>query len=250
MHIFVINLLEDTVRRASIEKQLRELGMSYEIFPGLSGKSLSPAEKAQHYYGKWFMRNVGRPAMPGELGCALSHIAIYRIIIERNLPYALILEDDAWLNPNIPYLLQAIEQKHSSEKNDIFLLTWVHAVADVGSEALWSSYRLSEMRIAHYTHGYVVSNAAAGALIQALYPIRDVADCWRRLRRHKIVKILAVYPPCITIDYSYETRTRPELVGYGESSTPIERLTRKLYRGYWRLYDHVLAWLHRVGKSL
>lgn len=248
MHIFVINLPGDTVRKEAIEKQLCELGLSYEFFPAIRGKSLTPVEKSQHYDETWFVRNEGRPALPGELGCALSHLAVYRLIKERNLPHALVLEDDAWLNPNLPQLLQAIEQKYSQGNKEVFLLTWVIAMSGRRSEALWSSYRLAEMQSAYCAHGYVVSNAAAGALAKALYPIRHVADCWGWLQRHGVVNLRAVYPTCITTDLAYETGTTPSLAASVINRTPLKRLARKFYRGYWWLYDQVLAWIHRGGK--
>src|ERR1700676_347715 len=198
MQIFVINLPEDSVRREAVENQLRKLSLSYELFPAISGKSLSFEEREQHYDKTRFIRNEGRPALPGELGCALSHIAIYRLIKANQIAHALILEDDAWLNPNLPHLLQAIAQKYAPEDKNIFLLTWVTKVSMRRFDTLWSSYHVAEVESAVCTHGYVISNAAAEALIQTLYPVHHVADCWTWLRRHRAVNIFAVFPTCIT----------------------------------------------------
>lgn len=247
MHIFVINLPEDVARRNAIEKQLRELELPHEFFPAIRGKLLSPAEKNQHYDATWFNRNEGRPALPGELGCALSHIAVYRLVKARNLSHALVLEDDAWLNPNLPQLLRAIEEQYQSDKPDLFLLTWTIAVTADTSKALWSSYRLAKMKAAYCTHGYVVTNAAAGALISALYPISHLADCWGWLRRHGIVRIRSVYPTCITANLAYETSTTPNLAKSVMVRTQLQRLAHKIYRGYWWTFDQMLAVIHRVG---
>lgn len=248
MHIFVINLPEDLVRRAVIEKQLNELGLTYELFPAIRGKLLSPAEKAQHYDETWYIRHVGRPALPGELGCALSHIAIYRLILERNIPHALILEDDAWLNPNLPQLLQAIEQKYQPGQKNIFLLTWFSAISQKKFETLWSSYHLADIKSASCTHGYVVSNAAADTLIKTLYPVQHVADCWGWLRRHGIVHIRAVFPTCITANLALVSETTAELRGISVQRQPLKQVARKIYRGFWLLFDHMQSLIHRVGK--
>jgi glycosyl transferase family 25 len=112
------------------------------------------------------------------LGCALSHIAIYRLVKERNLSHALILEDDAWLNPNLPQLLKAIAEKYPQEKRRVLLLTSCGAISLRKWEFLWSSYQINKVKSAACTHGYVVTNAAADVLIEALYPVRHVADCW------------------------------------------------------------------------
>ena len=248
MHIFVINLPEDTERQRAIDIQLRGLGLAYELFPAIRGKLLTPAEKAQHYNETWFVRNEGRPALPGELGCALSHIAVYRLIRERNISHALILEDDAWLNPNLPQLLQAIEQRYPPSQKNVFLLTWFSAISTRKFDTLWASYHLADIKSALCTHGYVISNAAADALIKALYPVRHVADCWGWLQRHGIVRIRAVFPTCITADMAFETRTTSELSTASDQRPLSKRLARKIYRGFWWMFDRMLATLHRTGK--
>ncbi|MGK3144289.1 glycosyltransferase family 25 protein [Pantoea sp. C2G6] len=71
-------------------------GLQYEIFPAINGKALTKQEIAQHtqalIYGFW----------PGETGCALSHIAIYRKRLDENIAQAFILEDDALLTAGLP----------------------------------------------------------------------------------------------------------------------------------------------------
>lgn len=247
MHIFVINLRESIARRDAIERQLRGLGLSYELFPAITGNGLSLTEKAQHYDETWFVRNEGRPAQPGELGCALSHIAVYRLILERNLPHALILEDDAWLNPNLPELLEAIAQKYAQEERNIILLTWYRALSLRKVESLWLSYHVAEARSAVCAHGYVVTNAAACALVEVLYPIRHLADCWAWLRRHHIVSVWAVFPTCITADLSYQSSIREPCTNHRQRSL-MERLIRRVYRGFWSFYDYVLAMIRRVER--
>lgn len=108
MHIFIINLKEDYERRKAIEAQLDHLGLAYEIFSAVRGRDLSPEERASSLDETGHLRNEGRLPTPGELGCALSHIGIYRLIQERGISHALVLEDDAWLNPNLPQLLAAV----------------------------------------------------------------------------------------------------------------------------------------------
>ena len=146
VHIFVINLPEDKERRHAIEGQLGRLGLSYEVLPAIRGAQLTPDERRRQYDEKWFVRNEGRPALPGELGCALSHLAAYRLVVERKIPYALILEDDAWLNPNLPQLLQAIEKKYLPTEKNVFLLTWISAMSGRNHGELWSSYHVAEMK--------------------------------------------------------------------------------------------------------
>ena len=247
MKIFVISLLEDLERRRSIDGQLGRLQLPYETLPAVRGADLSPEEKRRHYDEKWFVRYQGRPAMPGELGCALSHLMAYRLVLERALPHALILEDDAWLNPNLPQLLQAIERDYLATDRSVCLLTWASAGSHRSRSPLWASYDVADLKSAMCAHGYVVSNSAARVLVETLYPVRHLADCWDWLRRHRIVNIRAIFPPCITADLSYETRTTGELGQVLAQRSRLRRLGHKVHRAFWRVADHLLATAARVG---
>ncbi len=249
MQIFIINLAEDAERRRAIEGQLRHLGLPYEVLRAVKGKQLSTEDRRKNYDEAWFVRNEGRSALPGELGCALSHIEAYHLIVTRKIPYALILEDDAWLSPNLPQLLNAIEMQYAPSEEDVFLLTWFNSIGPRKLGRLWSSYHVAEVKSAYCAHGYVVSNAAAEALTKALHPVRHVADCWNWLRRHRVVRVLAVVPTCITADLSYGTRTSGELARTVAGHSQFELLRHKLHRVIWRLVDHGSAVISRLGKA-
>ncbi len=246
MHTFVINLPDDFARREAVANQLRKLGLSYELFPAIRGESLSSEERKQHYDERWFIRNEGRPALAGELGCALSHIAIYRRMREQSITHALILEDDAWLNPNLPQLLQVIAQRYAPEERNVFLLTWVAELSMRNVDTLWSSYHLGKVKSAVCTHGYVISHAAAEALVEALDPVRHVADCWSWLRRHRIVNIYAVFPTCITADLSYESGTTIELRADRPKRPFSKQVMHTAYRAFWWATDHLVAMIQRI----
>ena len=63
---------------------------------GWIGRSVQSNEVEQHY---------GRNVTKGEIGCTLSHLAVYRQIVEeQNVTendYALVCEDDALFNANL-----------------------------------------------------------------------------------------------------------------------------------------------------
>ena len=76
MKVFVINLDKDKDRMASIDAQLKGLGVQYERISGVYAKNLPGQER------KCFVNNfrwwcaVGRPISPAEIGCAMSHYGI------------------------------------------------------------------------------------------------------------------------------------------------------------------------------
>lgn len=247
MHIFVINLPESSIRRAAIERQLVDLGLSFEVFPAIRGASLSNAEKSAVYDSKWFHRYQGRNIRPGELGCSLSHIAIYRMIVDKAIPHALVLEDDAWLNPNLPMLLRAIEEIYDSRDRNVFLLTWASSVYSSKLRNLWSSYHVAEVKSAVCTHGYVISISAARALLEALYPVAHIADAWNWIQRHGFVRVLAVIPTCITADLLFGSDIYTDRNSVKSSNSFLGMVLHKVYRGIWQVLDLIRAGFRRTG---
>jgi glycosyl transferase, family 25 len=92
--IFVINLDRDVVRLTNIGSALAKLGRSYERVRAIDAKSrislLRRVVKRPMHSSR-----AGKPLMPGEVGCALSHVSALKRVIRRRLPLAVILEDDA-----------------------------------------------------------------------------------------------------------------------------------------------------------
>jgi glycosyl transferase, family 25 len=247
MRIFVINLVGNVDRRNSIVGQLDRLGLEYDVVPAVSGKELSAEELACHYDDKRFKRSEGRRAAPGEIGCALSHIGVYRRIVNEDIPRALILEDDAWLNPNLPMILEAMSDNVEPSEAQVFLLTWFVSLSRVPRIKLWSSYELGHVKKAYCSHGYVVTQSAARRLTDVLYPVKRVADCWDWLIQHRIVEVLAICPTCVTADLRFESAIAPDV---GDAKTSVlASLRYKLGRLFWKSTDYLISLSARVRRT-
>ena len=92
--VFVINLDKSTDRMVKISKRLSELGIAFERISAVYGADLSQEEIDKYYCPELNKKNYRRPLGLGEIGCYLSHIKVWEIIVERKIPCALILEDD------------------------------------------------------------------------------------------------------------------------------------------------------------
>lgn len=247
MKIFVINLPENSARLEAMNRQLQSMDLAYEILPAVRGKSLTPEERRRDYDEKRCFHTFGQQLGAGLLGCALSHIAIYRKVVEENILHALVLEDDAWLNPNLPQLLNAIEKQFSADQSSIILLSWAISVKQP-YRRLWAGYGLQPVRSAQCTHAYVVTRAAGKALLEALYPVHAVPDCWDWIIKHGVAEVLAVTPPCITSDLAFDSDVAPEMQQMIGSWTMRYRILRKLSRVWWRAVDELVAVAQRFVK--
>jgi glycosyl transferase family 25 len=89
--IFYINMASRPDRRDHVEQHLALLGLTATRIDAVTPSALDlPA---------------GSPLSTGEFGCSRSHQKIWRLMVEQNIPAALILEDDVLLADEVPALL-------------------------------------------------------------------------------------------------------------------------------------------------
>ena len=88
--IFVINLNGFTDRLERISRRLNGLGLSFERIPAVNGRTLSRGGKA-----KGQSRAILAASQQLEIACYMSHLKALRIVVDCELPRAIILEDDA-----------------------------------------------------------------------------------------------------------------------------------------------------------
>ena len=99
--VFVIHLARATARRENAEGLLAGCGMTGEIWPAVDGAAMPRAERDAIISAGLFAPCYPFALKPGELGCFLSHRGIWAEIVARDLDWALVLEDDAALDPDI-----------------------------------------------------------------------------------------------------------------------------------------------------
>jgi glycosyl transferase family 25 len=95
----VINLERSIDRWQSIEEQATAHGISVERVPAVDGNAIPPAEWHDFNLRKFALCHGRRPK-GAEYGCYMSHLRALELVVERNVPYAVILEDDAGFLPD------------------------------------------------------------------------------------------------------------------------------------------------------
>jgi len=105
--VFVISLKSSTDRRARIQNELEALGFAFRFVDGIDLRN-TDIRNHSDYDGERRRLYFGRDLEPGELGCLLSHREVYRTMVNENILHALVLEDDARLETDLPDVLQSI----------------------------------------------------------------------------------------------------------------------------------------------
>ena len=102
---FYINLDTSQQRNARMVDQLQALGLPFERIAAVNGATLSQQQKSLVDEEK-FLLNTKRHIKDGEIGCAISHRLIWQRMLDDNIAYALILEDDVTIDKAILSVLQ------------------------------------------------------------------------------------------------------------------------------------------------
>lgn len=125
VHTFVINLDRDTERMDALHKHLVECGLGddYERIPASTGYEPDMPEWMEH-------------ACPDNVnGCFASHRRCWKEMIQRNIDWALILEDDVRFTDEAPMVLEKALKNLPSD----FDILYLGCFGECGTEMKWYS---------------------------------------------------------------------------------------------------------------
>ena len=172
--IFVISLSDSTSRRKLLSEQLSILGIEFEIIEAIDGRKGLPAQYEPFIDRVATLKGFDREMTDGEYACALSHQKTYGIILERDIPGAIILEDDAIPTPGFK---RFIETK-AYNAGDLIQLAYHNTFVKIkGKKQLFDSVCLRPVYCNSFqTTAYSISRQGADYLHSHSFPITAPAD--------------------------------------------------------------------------
>ena len=243
MQIYVINLEKDVDRRLSIQTQMSRLNLSFEFVVGVLGKTIPNNELEVICNKRKTFRNLCRNLTKAEIGCAMSHISAYKEIVDKNIPCALILEDDVILPDSLPDILCQIEKQVESQKPDLILLS----EATINDEQNASFYPdIYPFKSGRYASSYIITNLSAKILIKNLYPINNVADDWEYIKRNKTLNVYAIKPALVVQNQNeFGSSTMTDLQ-INRKKSLIDKFTYKICRLFCRIINTITETYNRI----
>ena len=171
--VWLINLPRSEDRRLRMEAQLQALGLDYQLFVAIDGRS-DWDKVSKQIDMPTFEKNVGRAVMPGEVGCYLSHISVWRAFLDSEEDVALILEDDVILHDDFLVALQ--EAVANTDRWDMLKLNRIRAKFPVRQSTI-GAYHLDAF-IGTFTGmgAYLVTKPCVMRLLADMLPIRRPID--------------------------------------------------------------------------
>ena len=188
MKVFVLSLASDVKKRAVFERHFSCTKLSFSFFDGVDGQELCRKPSASDKL--LYMPLEESCLTPGEIGCALGHFAIYREIVDKNIPFALVMEDDAYIaQSDVTDFLNFLDAYGDGvPKNSVILLTsnvQYSPLARTNLAGVYGCYKSG-----NGTYGYLIDNEAARKLMTVVLPIRYEADFWKGLQYSAGIRIM------------------------------------------------------------
>ena len=190
---FVVNLATATQRREAMQALLAQHQLTATWLDAVDGRLIPEAELAQHFDAERAELEYG-PMVRGEIGTSLSHVNIYRQMVEQQIQYAVVLEDDVELAPDFSRVLSQLPDLVASTEPAMVQLTHVERAYTKSAQPLGEHRLMRPHGGVWLTSGYFITLAAAQRLLNALYPVWTVADHWRNFEAKGLLTLYALTP--------------------------------------------------------
>tara|TARA_A100001015_G_C14890431_1_gene672182 strand:- start:106 stop:843 length:738 start_codon:yes stop_codon:yes gene_type:complete len=190
MKVYFINLDRSKDRRKHIESNLRKLGVDAERVSAIDGKTLTKEYISEVYDEQKCLKKHRKKLIPNEIGCALSHLKIYKKIVKNNLDGAIILEDDVKLDHRFIHAIKQIE-KLELKSSTVILLNQAHQIFTWSRKLDHNIYKTYKSLC---TISYYINQEGAKDMLSSFNPIDQAIDSWYQLSKDKIVTLYSFYP--------------------------------------------------------
>lgn len=194
MRAYVLHLTRATQRRDNAAALLINCGVAGKIWPAVDGAAVDGADLRAPY-----RRHLFTPAYPhelrvGELGCFASHRTIWEDMQTGPDEAALILEDDAGIDPALLPRALELAGRHVQQFGYIQLQTRSRigraAVLDRSGGCTLSLPVVPGLR----TTAQVVSRSAAAHLLKRSETFDRPVDTWLQSHWHTGIRPTVIYP--------------------------------------------------------
>ena len=195
-----------------MQREAGAIGLAFERVAAVDGANVPDWLKGQ------FLNADGSPLSrlaAGEIGCYASHLTVHDGIVREGLPYALVLEDDVKLAPDLMDAAMAAVSAAPAEWDYIHLSGRIKRTVYSLAQLPNGRHLVRHMRVPMNTGGYIISGRGAEKMLAPAPRIRpidqEVHFPWLRS-----LDVLGVYPsPVIWGDHLPTTiectwRTEPK----------------------------------------
>lgn len=204
---YIINLPQDKDKKRHILKVVKRNGIKPVFISAIYGYDLKDSDISNIYSEERTQGNIGRSLTKGEIGCALSHLSVYKSMVANDVPLALILEDDIDFDCSYEQLCSLV-QKFPSDWECV--LVGHHSRISRSEEGI-ASFR-GRIRVSkHHSivrfvdrpaggYAYFISQKGAEKWLREFEVITAPTDYWESRK----INLYGISPAIVKISSDYE----------------------------------------------
>ena len=190
MNVYVINLKKNDERMKKMDVQLRALNIEYERFDAIYGNDITKDEMGSLYNAFAWWCTQGYRIRLGQLGCALSHLELYRKLLMSDKQCCCIMEDDLEIRPMFPNVLSYIENHIDINSPQVVLLHKHFS----DRAPVTNDIHLVEIAYERCADAYVINKKAAASLLEQNFPVKRPCDHWSMFARNGRLRLFQAFP--------------------------------------------------------
>ncbi len=196
MHLraYILHLNRASARRENAQQLLQSCGVTGGLWPAVDGSNMSSTDLSDVVGAQLFDPEYPFPLKTGEIGCFLSHRQIWAEMQNREEDAALIIEDDAALDPDVFPLAVDLALSNIDTLGYIQLQTRLAngaaALVDTNGPCQLTLPRLGGLR----TTAQMVSRDAAAHLLQLTEIIDRPVDTFVQSHWHTLLRPGRIFP--------------------------------------------------------
>lgn len=174
--VYIVNLERSTYRRKFILNYLSKMGIQAEVITAVEGAKLDLDKlKSEGIYSEQaadeaFSRQLSLP----EIGCSLSHINIYKRMLNNNVEQALIIEDDVMFDEGVTNIFKNILENIPDDWEIIQF--YYHNCKDFEELSPNIAKFNSKKCLPNGSLGYIIKQSAVIKMLNNVFPVRYPAD--------------------------------------------------------------------------
>jgi glycosyl transferase, family 25 len=217
--IYVVNLVRDVARREWIQSELDKLHLVPTFIPAVMGRDLSLVERDDLYDATRNKRDYHSGLTAGEIGCYASHVLIWKQLLASGANWALVLEDDMSIAPELIEILQHVESELDAQQWDMIKLIGRTREAVLASRSLGQHQLIRYRRVPSLTGAFLLSRAGASKLLATRVPFTRPVDVDLRFWWENDLRMFGITPyPCVEAPIGKQSsigmRAEKQLSGY------------------------------------
>ena len=197
LYVYIISLKQDVEKRKVISSTLEDFGLEFRFIDAIHGKEISnDVLNSARSNSRGNILRRGFLPTPNEIGCTLSHLKAYKVILDNNLGWACILEDDAILDKNFKTFIEGF-QETKLDPRALYLLGGQNGLDELSvvksrkNNITIAGQKFTKTikseKFIYRTCCYLVSSYLAENITQLSEENFIVADDWAYLADNKII---------------------------------------------------------------